>query len=43
MTPDEIKRHCTRHPERRAMVIMPARDEQGQKDRILHFGRWDRM
>ncbi len=43
MSPDEIKRHCTLHPERLAMVIMQEQAEQGQKDRILHFGRWDRM
>lgn len=43
MSPDEIKRHCTLHPDRLAMVIMQEPDEQGQKERILHFGRWDRM
>ncbi|MHC4494747.1 MAG: FAD:protein FMN transferase [Planctomycetota bacterium] len=43
MSPDEIKRHCTLHPERLAMVIMQEQAEQRHKDRILHFGHWDRM
>ena len=43
MSLDEIKRHCTLHPDRLAMVMMQGRDEQEQEDRILHFGRWDRM
>ncbi|TKJ35720.1 MAG: hypothetical protein CEE38_14005 [Planctomycetes bacterium B3_Pla] len=43
MSPDEIKRYCTLHSDRLAMVIMQEQGEQEQKDRILHFGRWDHM
>lgn len=40
MSPEQIGRYCSHHPDVRAMVILKGRKE-GQKDKILHFGRWN--
>jgi len=40
MNPDEIHQYCSRHPDRRAMVMLLEKDEKTQKDKILHFGPW---
>jgi len=41
MTPEEIKRYCSQHPQVLAMIILKGRDRQTQKDKILRFGPWD--
>ncbi|MBL7154556.1 MAG: FAD:protein FMN transferase [Phycisphaerae bacterium] len=41
MTSDEIEEFCRRHPDVPAMVILDA--EEGQKEKILRFGRWDEL
>jgi thiamine biosynthesis lipoprotein len=40
MTPDEVKKYCSNHPGTLAMIVLEDRDEETQKDRILHFGPW---
>ena len=42
MDPDEIRQYCSRHPDRRAMVMLLEQDEKTQKDKILHFGPWQK-
>jgi thiamine biosynthesis lipoprotein len=39
MSPEEIEQYCARHPDVLAMVILK-RQEEEQKDKILHFGPW---
>jgi len=39
MSPQEIEQYCARHPDVLAMVILK-RQEEEQKDKILHFGPW---
>ncbi len=41
MTPEEIEKYCSLHPDTRAMVIMHEQDEDPRKGKILHFGRWE--
>jgi len=40
MDTDEIRRYCSLHPGRRALVMLTEPDEKTQKDKILHFGSW---
>jgi thiamine biosynthesis lipoprotein len=40
MGPDEIRKYCSLHPDRRAMVMLLEQDEKTQRDKILHFGPW---
>ena len=42
MTPDEIKQYCLRHPYVLAMVILKDRDKKARKEKILHFGPWNK-
>ena len=42
MTPDEVKQYCLLHPDILAMVILEERDTKAQKDKILHFGPWEK-
>ncbi|MBL7154553.1 MAG: hypothetical protein ISS79_12630 [Phycisphaerae bacterium] len=41
MEPDEIEEFCRRHPDVPAMIILDA--EEGRKEEILRFGRWDEL
>jgi len=38
MSPDEIRKYCSRHPDMAAMIMLESRDEDAPKDKILHFG-----
>ncbi|MEJ2702262.1 MAG: FAD:protein FMN transferase [Sedimentisphaerales bacterium] len=40
MESEEIRRYCSFHPDRKAMVMLLEKDETTQKDKILHFGSW---
>jgi len=40
MTPDEVKKYCSNHPDTLAMIVLEDRGEEIQKDRILRFGPW---
>ena len=41
MSPDEIERYCSHHPEIGAMIMMQEPDRGTQKHKILHFGNWN--
>ena len=41
MTPDEVKKYCSNHPDTLAMIVLEDRGEEIQKDRILRFGPWN--
>jgi len=41
MSPDQIKRYCSRHPQVLAMIILKDVDKHIEKDKILRFGPWD--
>ncbi len=41
MTPDEVKKYCSNHPDTLAMIVLEDRGEKAQKDRILRFGPWN--
>ena len=41
MAPEEIKQYCRRRPDVLALVILQEQDEEGQKEKILHFGPWE--
>ncbi|MHC4426785.1 MAG: FAD:protein FMN transferase [Planctomycetota bacterium] len=43
MSPDEIKQYCSLHRRTLAMVIVQEQDEEMQKDKILHFGPWEKI
>ena len=40
MSPEEIEKYCTLHPDTRAMVIVQEQDGRTQKDKVLRFGPW---
>ncbi len=40
MSPDEVNQYCSRHPDVLAMIVVHEESKKGQKDRILHFGKW---
>jgi len=40
MSPDEVKRYCSRHPDVLAMVILEEKRRKTKKEKIFHFGRW---
>jgi len=40
MSPDEIERYCSQHPEIAAMIMLQEKDKDTQKHNILHFGNW---
>jgi len=40
MTPDEVKKYCSNHPDILAMIVLEERGEEAQKERIVHFGPW---
>ena len=40
MSPDQIERYCSHHPEIGAMIMMQESDQGTQKHKILHFGPW---
>lgn len=40
MSPDEVKRYCSRHPDVLAMVILEEKRRKTQKEEIFHFGPW---
>ena len=42
MSPEEIKKFCSRHPDTLAMVILQDGDKNIQKNKILLFGPWKR-
>lgn len=42
MDSDEIRRYCSLHSDRRAMVMLLEPDEKTQKDKVLHFGFWSK-
>ena len=42
MSPEEVNRYCSNHPNALAMLVIEQQHEEGKKDRILHFGRWDK-
>ena len=40
MSPDEVKRYCSRHPDVLAMVILEEKRRKTKKEKIFHFGPW---
>lgn len=41
MSPDEIGKYCSHHPDVQAMVILQGEEKELQKGQILRFGRWE--
>jgi len=41
MSPDEVKKYCSNHPDTLAMIVLEDRGKEAQKDRILRFGPWN--
>lgn len=41
MSPDEIEKYCSLHPDVQAMVILQGEEKELQKGQILRFGRWE--
>jgi len=41
MSPDEVERYCSLHPDALAMVILQEHDKQTPKETILRFGNWE--
>jgi thiamine biosynthesis lipoprotein len=40
MSPDEIERYCSHHPEIAAMIMLQESEQGTRKYKILHFGPW---
>ncbi|HUT28395.1 MAG TPA: flippase activity-associated protein Agl23 [Sedimentisphaerales bacterium] len=43
MTPAQIERYCSRHPDTRAMVFLQEPRNEAKKDNVLRFGQWNRI
>ncbi len=43
MSPDEIERYCSLHPEAMAVVILQEGDKEIPKETILRFGSWEKI
>ena len=41
MSPDEVKKYCSNHPDTLAMIVLENGGKKAQKDRILRFGPWN--
>lgn len=40
MSPDQVRRYCSGHPDVLAMLILHEKTKKKQKEKILHFGKW---
>ncbi|MBW8041464.1 MAG: FAD:protein FMN transferase [Planctomycetes bacterium] len=40
MSPDQVRRYCSGHPDVLAMLILHDETKKKQKEKILHFGKW---
>jgi thiamine biosynthesis lipoprotein len=43
MTPSEIERYCSKHPDILAMIVVEADRADRGEDRILRFGDWEKV
>lgn len=43
MSPDEIERYCSLHPDAMAMAILQGDDEEIKEETILRFGSWGKI
>jgi thiamine biosynthesis lipoprotein ApbE len=40
MTPTEIEKYCSQHPEVKAMIVLQKGDRPAAAPTVLHYGRW---
>jgi uncharacterized protein (TIGR03663 family) len=43
MTPAQIERYCSRHPDTRAMVLLQEPHGEAKRDNVLRFGQWNQI